>query len=47
MISPDLALWLSGVLAGLGLALLPAALRSLNSQLSTLNSRARPRAPRS
>lgn len=29
MISPDLALWLSGVLAGLGLALLPAAFRSL------------------
>ena len=28
MISPDLALWLSGVLAGLGLALLPAAFRA-------------------
>lgn len=28
MISPDLALWLSGLLAGLGLALLPAAFRA-------------------
>lgn len=29
MISPTLALWLSGVLAGLGLALLPAAFRAI------------------
>jgi hypothetical protein len=29
MISPDLILWLSGLLAGLGLALLPAAFRAV------------------